>query len=217
MLKRGFDFCFEYCINNRIDFDYLGTVDGDVILEDLYYEKLFKKFEENPELGIASGRTWILDGNKKIYMKDYFPGGVKLCRRNCFEDCEGIPLSYSWDSVLNTKAKLKGWDVSRFDDIRQFSVRFGASAEGLWKGYEEHGKSAYYLGFNFIHALAKGLKVSFEKPYYIGIAYLYGYFESLMLRKRQIDDKEIRDYYRYTRTKEIMQFYFNKSKKFCRR
>ena len=216
VLKRGFDFCFEYCKNNGIDFDYVGTVDGDIILEDLYYEKLMKKIEENPELGIASGRTWILDGDQRIYMRDYLPGGVKLCRRKCFEDCGGIPLSYSWDSVLNTKAKLKGWDVSRFDDVRQFSVRFGVSAEGLWKGHKEHGKSSYYLGFNFIHALAKGLKLSFEKPYYIGVAYLYGYFSSLMLRKRRIDDKEIKNYYCYIRSKEIIRYYFDKLKKFLR-
>jgi len=214
VLKKGFDFCFEYCKNNGINFDYLGTVDGDIILEDLYYEKLFKKFEENQKLGIASGRTWTVDGDQMMYMKGDEPGGVKLCRRECFEDCGGIPLSYSWDSVLNTKAKLKGWESRRFDDIRQFSVRLICSAEGLWKGYKEHGKSSYYLGFNFIHVLAKGLKLSFEKPYYIGIAYLYGYFESWMLRKRQIDDKEIKNYYRYTRSKERIKNYFGKIKVF---
>jgi len=216
VLKKGFDFCFEYCKNNGIDFDYVGTVDGDVILEEAYYENLLKKFEEKQRLGIASGRTWILDGNQMIYMKDYLPGGVKVCRRKCFEDCGGIPLSSAWDTVLNTKAKLKGWDVRQFDEIRQFSVRFGCSAEGLWKGYKEHGKSAYYLGFNFIHAIVKGLKLMVEKPYYIGIAYLYGYFGSLMLRKRQIDDKEIKYYYRYTRPKEMIRYYFDKMKKFLR-
>ena len=214
VIKKGIDFSFDFCRKNGIIYNYLGTVDGDIILENLFYEKLIDKFEKNPKLGIASGRTWVLDGSKMILMENSLPGGVKLCRKKCFEECGGIPLSSSWDSVLNTKAMIRGWDVKRFEDVKLFTVRYGASAEGLWKGHKEHGISSYYLGFNFIHALAKGLKLSMEKPYYLGIAYLYGYFRSLILRKKQIDDNEVKNYYRYVQSKNRINYYFYKIKDF---
>ena len=210
VVKKGFDFALEYCRNNGINYNYLGNVDADVLLEKSYFESLIKKFEENPILGLACGGRWIFDGNRTIHIKIRLPyGGALLIRKECFEDCGGIPQSYAWDSVLNIKAILKGWEIKRFNDIRYFSLRPGYSAEGLWKGNKEHGEEYYFLGFNLFHVLIKGLKMSFKRPYYPGFAYLYGYFKSLLLRKKKINDKEIRYYYKYIRPQEIQRYYFD--------
>ena len=210
VIKTGFDFSFVYCRNNKINFDYLGNVDGDITLEKSYFKNLIKKFEENPKLGIASGSEYVLNGNQVLHIDLSVPsGGTMLMRGKCFEDCGGIPLSYSWDSALNIKAKVRGWEIGRFDESKAFAVRFGCSAEGFLKGYEKGGEFNYYLNFRFLHVIFKGLKLSFQKPYYIGLAYFYGYFKSLLLRKEKINDEEIRYYYKHIRPREIKRYYLN--------
>lgn len=219
VINEGFEFAIEYCAKNKIDYNYLGNIDGDIYLEAAYFENLIKKFEENERLGIGSGGEWFFEGDLILYRKLRLPyGGAPLIRRKCFEDCDGISLSYAWDSVMNVKAKLSGWESAQFDDIKYFSPRVGCSTEGLWNGYKQRGKSDYFLGFNLLHAMVKGIKLPFfkkhwfpagKKPYYIGIAYLYGYFGSLILRKKKIANKEIKNYYKYRKSQEATRYYFD--------
>lgn len=210
IIKKGFDFAYEYSKKERIYFDYLGNVDADVILETTYFEKLIEKFENNSCLGAASGGEWLVNTEKMKYLKGRYPsGGNVLYRKKCYDDCGGIPISFVWDSVMNTKAKLRGWNIKRFDDCRVFVMRGYNNAEGLWMGYKKYGESDYIVNYNSIYAIVKGLKLLFEKPFYIGFAYLFGYLKSLILRKKQIEDKEVRHYFWYIRPKETNIYYIN--------
>ncbi|MDE1843594.1 MAG: glycosyltransferase family 2 protein, partial [Thaumarchaeota archaeon] len=47
----------------KSDFDYLMILDGDTILESQYIEKLIKKMEEDPSLGIVGGSLKITTEN----------------------------------------------------------------------------------------------------------------------------------------------------------
>ena len=208
VLKEGVNFCYEHANKNGLNFDYLGTIDGDVILDKDYYEKLLNKFKEDPKLGVASGEPfYLIEKSKVVPAGDSSPGAVKLIRRKCFEECGGIPVTRAWDSVFNIKAVIRGWKVKQFHDAKFYVTRQVFSAEGLWKGYKEFGKSSYYLGFNFIHALGKGLMLTFRRPHYVGLAYLVGYLSSLILREEQIDDEEVRNYNKYSRIKNAILRY----------
>lgn len=218
VIRKGFETAIDYCRQENLDFNFLGNVDGDLYLEEAYFEKLSTHFRDNPNLGMASGGEWFFFGDKMVNRKMDRPyGGAPLIKKECFEDCNGIPVSYAWDSVMNVKAKLNGWITMSFDDAKYFSPRVGCNAEGLWKGYIQRGESDYFLGFNPFHALLKSLTLPFLKywstmrlrPYQISIAYLYGYNRSLILGKRQIKDREIKLYYRYARSTEVYHKYFN--------
>ena len=208
----GFDFAVEYCKKQGIDYDYIGLIDADIILEETYFERLMKEFDKKPDLGIASGEVWNIIGGETIRSKqrDDLPcGGARLWRRRCFEETGGYTMTYAPDSVSNVKAKLKGWETRSFEEIEVTSIRALGSAEGHWKEFKGFGIYGHYVGFNFLYVIFKGIRYSFKNPYYIGLAFLYGYFSSLFLRRRRIDDKEIRYYYQHTRPREINQYYFN--------
>jgi len=133
-------------------------------------------------------------------------------RKECFEETDGylpVPLP---DSVSNAMAKLKGWRTRRFMDIRVIE-RSGLKKQGLWKGYKEKGESYFLLGQSFPLAVLKALKYTFTRPYYPGIAYLWGYIKSVIYRKERIKDEEILKYYRYTRPQELKAYYKGKLKK----
>ena len=198
VIKRGFDFGIEYCKKNGIDYGYLGNVDGDLTLEHTFFENLIKEFENEPELGIASGGTNHIIGDTIIHAglwEDEPSGGHMLIRRRCFEDCEGIPLTYAWDSVLKAKARLRRWRTKRFEDNIATEIRDVGSAEGYWKGYVHRGKTSHYLNLHPVHVISRGIKYSFRRPWYGGIPYLAGYLSSVIRREKQVDDNEVEEYF----------------------
>lgn len=214
VIRKGIDFAYGYCKQNEIKFDFIGNVDADQVFKQTYFENLIEKFECDEKLGVASGSEWWLDGNNKIDLKGRYPsGGNVLYRKKCYEECGGIPLTKVWDSVMNTKATIRGWKVNRFDDSQVFLIRGYSYADGLWKGYKSFGESAYIINYNSFYVLIKGLTLTFKAPHYIGLAYVYGYLSSLILRKKKIDDKEVKYYFHYIRPRETKKYYFNVLKK----
>ena len=190
-------FATEYCKARRIDYEYIGNVDGDIIIERAFFEKLMKEFEKDPKLGIAGSGTQYVKGDKIIQPEgneEEPSGGDMLIRRECFEDCGGIQLSCCWDSVLKAKARLRGWKTKRFEHVKALETRIPGS-ENYWKRAIHTGRSAYQLNLHPLHVMIKFLKMLFKKPHYWGIAFILGYLFSLIKREEQIKDEEIRNYF----------------------
>jgi len=238
----GFEFAKEYCNEKGISYEYIALVDADNILEERYFEKLIGEFEKDEKLGIASGWDAYVDignilGNLRARnpnitvmnhefwqvwnspfvqiqnSRDDFPmGSARLWIKECFEETGGylpVPLP---DSVSNAIAKLKGWKAKRFRDIKVMERR-GLTKQGLWKGYKEKGESYFFLGQSLLLTVLKALKYTLKKPYYIGVAYFYGYIKPFVYRKERVKDDEIRHYYKYIRTRELKTYYKEKIKK----
>lgn len=214
--KTGFDFAIEYCNDHGIDYDYIGLVDADIILEKQYFEKLIKEFEKDMLLGIASGDgANIVNGqiipstNWRFWRRDSPSGGARLWSVQCFRETEGYIITCAPDTISNIKAMLKGWKTKVFTEIRFISPRAHTSATGLWSGYRERGKNDYFICYPFVYVLLRSIKFLSENPHYIGFAYLYGYFSNLILGRERIDDDEIRHYFKYIRPHEINRHYIN--------
>ena len=199
IMRKGFDFAIEYCDKNGIDYEYLGNVDGDLTLERTFFENLIKEFENDLELGIASGGTNHIIGNHIVHAKlreEEPSGGHMLIRRGCFETCGGVPLSYAMDSVLKVKARLRGWNTKRFEENIATEIRDVGSAEGYWKGFVHDGNASHYLNLHPVHVIGRSVIYSFKRPGYGGIAYLAGYLNSVIRREKKIDDEEVKNYFR---------------------
>ena len=211
VIKTGLDFASEYCREHRIQYDYICFLDADMIIQDKdFFKKIIAEFENDYRLGIASGSIQVIDDGKvkeELRREDTASGGEMVCRRECFEDVGGFPFSYSADSVLCVKAKLRGWEIKQFKAVKIIQTRRTSSAEGFWKGYLANGKADYFLNYNPIFAILKGIKYLTKKPYYIGLAYLIAYFGDFISRRPKIRDEEIRYYYKYIRPKEIINYY----------
>lgn len=207
----GFDHALEYCINNNIAYDHVGVADSDVVLDDNYFEYLMNELEMNPKLGICSGRIGSTVNGKILWdrdREDLPTGGARLWNKKCFEETGGYLLTCSPDSIAIVKAKLRGWETKKFDGVKMISLRPFASAEGQWIGYKKMGANNYHIGFTPLHILLKGVKLLWSKDDFhkngVGIPYMRGYFTEYFKRAPRIDDKEVIDYYRNTRLKEIL-------------
>jgi glycosyltransferase involved in cell wall biosynthesis len=236
----GFEFAKDYCSENNINYEYVALIDADNIPEKDYFKKLIGEFKNNVKLGIASGNSAYVDIEKfrdisgdeteDIFVlykncvteiqtgrEDLPMGSARMWRRGCFEAMGGgYPIAKAPDNVANAKAKLRGWDTKRFFDIKVIERR-GQLKPGLWAGYSQVGESNYYRGFSFQIAVLKALNYSVKSPYYIGIAYLWGYIKAFIYRKERINDDEILKYYRYERPKELKAYYKEKIKRLLRK
>jgi glycosyltransferase involved in cell wall biosynthesis len=217
--RTGFDTAIDYCRSNNVIYEYIASVDADIILDSDYYSSLIKEFELNLKLGICSGHIGNLINNTIVwsnYREDLPSGGARLWRRKCFEETGGFLLTCSPDSVSNVKAKLRGWNTRYFPKPTAISTRAYSSAQGQWRGYRRLGSNNYFIGYSLIHACLKGIKLLYSKNGYftngVGLAYIYGYLNDYILHKPQIDDIEILEYYKKNRLKELSCTMFSRLK-----
>ncbi|MFZ3170015.1 MAG: glycosyltransferase family 2 protein [Candidatus Methanoperedens sp.] len=211
VIKTGFDFAKNFCMHHEIRFDYIVFLDADMVIDDAeFFQKLISEFEKDENLGIASGEMQYLNALGELFnangRSDTISGGEMMCRRECIEEIDGIPISHAWESAMRVKAKLKGWKIKRFASIKIIHTRDTGSAEGLKKGYYLKGTSEYYLDMNPFIVISKGFIYCFKRPYYLGFAYLSGYINSWIRRKEKTNDREVREYYYYRKPYEIWQY-----------
>jgi glycosyltransferase involved in cell wall biosynthesis len=209
--RTGFDYAVSYCTDNKLQYSYIGSVDADITFDGNYFESLMNEFKINANLGICSGHVGNIINNEIIwsdYREDLPSGGARLWRKKCFENTGGYLLTCSPDSVSNVKAIIRGWDTRQFEHIKMISTRAYASAEGQWKGYKKLGANNYFIGYTPIHILLKGIRLLYSSDGYfqngMGFAYIGGYFSQYLKSAPRIEDKEILDYYKNKRLKEIL-------------
>ncbi len=203
----GFDHAIKIAEDRGIEWSFMGLFDSDIIVEQNYIERLINEFEKNPKLGLASGHVFtLLNGEERpnVIREDLPEGGCRLWRKECFNETGYYVIAYSPDNIATTRAKIKGWDTKWFSDLKAISTRPLAGEEGHWKEYKGFGIYSHYVNLHPFFSLLKGLRYLKRKPYYIGVAFLYGYLLSVILQKEKIDDEEIRDYYWRQRPKEMV-------------
>lgn len=196
--KSGFDFILNYCERNKINYNFIASIDADTVLEKEYFEKILNKFEASNRLGIASGGLYHeINGKLKLSgQAENFPSGTgRVWSKECFFDTDGFSLEPSADSISNVKAILRGWHIQRFNEIQMVEKRLTSSAEGLWNGYKYNGYMAYYLNKNPVLILLNVFNYTLKTPHYTGIAFLMGYIKPVIKNEERIKDVEIREYY----------------------
>lgn len=204
----------EKCDNSNLNFDYIGLIDADMILDSDFFEKIIVRLENNSKIGICSGTVTYLKNGIKVLEKgrsNHPLGGLRVWRKKCYYETGGFPKSYSADSVSNVLAMLNGWETRKYDDILGVAVRKTSSAEGFWDGYGVKGTSDYFRDYHPIYVLFKFLKYSFRYPFYIGVAYLIGYINGMTHIKNKLEHTEARVYYRNKHI-EVLRYYFEKFK-----
>ncbi len=206
--KMGFDYATKYCDLNAIDYRYILLLDADTILERQYVEKLTNEFKKNTKLGIASGGIYYNINGKLKWLKssETLPAGTgRMWLKECFMETGGYIVEPSPDSISNVKAVLRGWEIKKFKHIVAVQKRVTSSAEGFWNGYKANGFMYYYLNSHPLLVLLNTIYYTTKKPYYIGIAFFYGYLSSILKRKTKIDDEEIKNYYWNEKFKSIIK------------
>ena len=114
-MQEAYIFALEYCLVNKIEFDYIGKLDGDNIISENFFENLIIRFEADDKLGAASGISYT-DGKRDNFPEDELPD-KRLYRKDALEQIGGFPDSkYSPDTVILAKMRMAGWKIKAFSN-----------------------------------------------------------------------------------------------------
>lgn len=154
IISYGFDRVREYEREQGIQYDFIGILDADCFPDKEYYKNLLKKFSQLPKLGIASGVTYYLKKEGRVF--DQMPlrwarGGIRVWRGACLRDA-GYMIGNSADAISSAKAWTSDWESQAFTDsvadTREMGERINA---------EYYGGAAYYLYMPYYYICMKCL------------------------------------------------------------
>jgi glycosyltransferase involved in cell wall biosynthesis len=202
-------FMLGYERTKPIDYEIIGNLDADISFDPDYIEFLLKKFEEDPELGVA-GTPFAENGKHYDYRFtsiEHVSGACQLFRKKCFEDIGGyLPINQGGiDWVAVTTARMRGWKTRTFTEkVCYHHRKIGTADKSSLASMFHYGKKNYYLGYHPLWQIIRtGYQMS-KKPYLIGGIYLWlGYvWGFLTIPKRPISHELIR-FYRQEQMKRL--------------
>jgi glycosyltransferase involved in cell wall biosynthesis len=187
-------FNFGLSKENLEDYDYICKLDGDVEFKEEYFQSLITKFDSDPSLGAASGKSYIeKDGNKypeNIHVETV-AGQISFFRVSCFRSIGGFVEQANFDGIACHRARMEGWKTWRFpdDELAFIHLRImGSSHRSIYTGRIRWGRSLYYIGTHPIYLLVACVYRSLEYPYIVGgILIFFGYISSWIRKDTQYE------------------------------
>lgn len=176
------------------DWDFLVKLDGDLSFGPTYFEELFRRFQDNPKLGLAGGGIYHFENGAKVLEKCpvfHVRGATKVYRRECWQAIGGLWTGPGWDAIDELKADMLGWSSRSFLDLELVQHRFTGAASGRWNGAVKDGRADYACGYHPLYLLAKCCARLARRPYIVGsLALLYGYMTGYFKRLPRVDDRQ---------------------------
>ena len=215
--RLGFKYIINLAERCELDWDYIALLDADIILSRKYFRTLIADMERDSNLGIESGDifSYVNESVKRVNVFPETPrGGARIWNKACFTSTDGYIISQSPDSVATAKANILGWKTKTNHEVVAYELRQTSSADGIWKGYINVGKSYYFLDYNPVLVLLNTLAISVRGNPLLIVPYMSGYLTSLFQQYPKIKDESVRRYFWYTRLVHRMKNLFNGSKIF---
>jgi poly-beta-1,6-N-acetyl-D-glucosamine synthase len=190
------------------DWDFMSKLDGDLSFEPNYFEGTFRKFRENPRIGIGGGVLYHYEGERKVLERNptfHVRGGAKIFRRECWDALGGLWVGPGSDTVDEVKANMLGWTTQSFADLHMIHHRPTGSSWGPWEGEAKNGTISYVLGYHPLFMLAKSVANLVQKPYIlVSTALMCGYIGAYLRRVPRVDDPEL---IRYLRNQQLARLF----------
>jgi biofilm PGA synthesis N-glycosyltransferase PgaC len=188
--------------------DFLVNLDGDLGLEPKYFERCLKEFQKDPVLGIAGGMLYHMkDGIKTMETAPLFHvrGATKIYRRECWDAIGGIPRTSGWDTLDELKANMLGWRTRSFPDVLALHRKSTGASEGALRDAIKNGRSEYFCGYHPLFMLAKCIRRTFHRPYFLAAGALgYGFLACYFTRSPRVNDTRLIRYIRNQQLKKLL-------------
>jgi glycosyltransferase involved in cell wall biosynthesis len=183
------------------EYEFLCKVDGDITFGKRYFEILLQRFWQSPKLGAASGKVYLLVGDRLVperMIDEQVIGAVKFYRRSCFEAIGGFVCAVMWDVIDGHRARMVGWEAWSFLDpeLRIIHHRLmGSSHKSVIHGRLRWGYGNYFMGSHPLYVIASGVYRMAERPFIIGgICIILGYLLAFLRQSPQYNDPAFREH-----------------------
>ncbi len=183
------------------DWEYVVKLDCDLSFEPDYFERIIGEFTKNPQLGIASGCTYLPIGNdlvKEPTQADHPVGPSKIYKRECWEAIGGLKPVPGWDLADLLAAQMNNWETACYFDLVLVHYRLtGSRRKGKFKPKFLQGRFEYRHGYSFFYMILKAMANIFSKPVFIGsLGKVTGYIYAAIARDSFLFEKDMRKFLR---------------------
>jgi glycosyltransferase involved in cell wall biosynthesis len=196
------------------DYDLIAKIDSDIGFPPEYFEKIIRKFENTPRLGLYGGICQILDGenwkDEKVANLDHVRGALKTYRVKAFNQMNGLQPIMGWDSIDEFLLRYYKWEVACDASLKVKHYRVTHSINGWYIESKLNGEVFNNLGYNVIVSLISALKRGLtKKPYFLtGMVTMMAYLKIRLKMKPGLLDKNQKQFINQYR----MKSYFKKLK-----
>jgi len=182
------------------DWDFIVKLDGDLAFEPDYFERCFRRFVEEPRLGVGGGVICYLENGAKRFEDGptfHVRGATKIYRKACWEAIGGFWPAPGWDTLDEVKANMLGWRTRNFAELHLVHHRLTGSADGRWGGWVKNGRANYISGYHPLFMMAKcARRLGNRRTLIDGVALMYGFVSGYLKRIPQVDDPGLIAYLR---------------------
>lgn len=187
--------------------DFLVKMDADIILPSDYFGKIIQYFKNDPSLGMASGKTYIKQGDEWVLERipdTHVSGACKSYRIECFTEIGGLIPLLGWDILDGAKARMKGWKTRSFRDLPLYHLRLSSSARGIFRGRMRTGRAMYTIRAHPLFVLGKSIFRSVEKPYLTSLLIPMGYLASFLTKPQRLEELDLAKFLRHEQISRLM-------------
>lgn len=191
-----------------LPFDFIVKLDADLSFAPDYFANLLRRFDADPKLGMASGKTFLVeDGVKSLEWcpDEHVRGPAKMYRRECFEAIGGLEARRGWDMIDETRAQMRGWTTRSFLEEEVIHHRpIDARQANVLRSRFEMGELYHFLGYHPLYLLLRSVRSALQDfPRGTGgTALLLGYLRAWLRRAPRYDA----DYVAWVRRQQLARF-----------
>jgi biofilm PGA synthesis N-glycosyltransferase PgaC len=198
-----------------LNYEIIGNLDSDVVLDKDHFEFLLGKFRSDPQLGVA-GTTFreaggYSSGKDSFEGQNYVSGQCQIFRRKCFDDIGGYFANKAGgiDWIAVTTARMKGWKTRSFNEKSFFHNRpLGTAERSVLAASYAYGGKDYFLGGHPVWELFRVLYRMTKPPYVIdGIALGLGYSWAAAQRLKRPISKELMVFHRREQMQKLKNIF----------
>jgi glycosyltransferase involved in cell wall biosynthesis len=194
-----------------INYEIIGNLDSDVLLDKDHFEFLLGKFRDEPRLGVAGTvfreEGGYNSGTDSFEGQNYVSGQCQVFRRECFEEIGGYFANKAGgiDWIAVETARMKGWKTRSYREKSFFHHRpLGTADRGVLAASFSYGQKDYFLGG---HPLWELFRVSYrmtKRPYLVdGLALGLGYGLAAVRRLKRPVSKELMAFHRREQMRKL--------------
>lgn len=192
-----------------LDYEAIGSLDGDTSFDAEYFAFLLHRLAEDPRRGLVG--TPFQEGSNLTYdyrfvSIEHVSGACQLFRRQCFEEIGGyVPVKGGGiDYIAVVTARMKGWKTRTFTDtVYHHHREIGTAQHGVWASRFKYGSKDYALGNHLVWELFRTAYQMTKKPLFVGgLALGCGYFWALL---RRIERPVSRDLMAFVRREQMQR------------
>lgn len=191
-----------------LPWDFVVKLDADLSFDAHYFEDLLRRFEADPKLGMASGKTFLLkDGHKSIEWchDEHVRGPAKMYERGCFEAIGGIEARRGWDMIDETRAQMLGYDTRSYIEHELIHHRpIDARQSNVLRSRFEMGELYRFLGYHWAyHAIRSARSAVQDFPLVVGGLALFAGYVWAVLKRAPVYDA---DYVAFVKQRQLARF-----------